>query len=724
MWGDKLQIADLLTRLEGVKKTGENRYQCKCPTHNDREPSLTVSETHDKILVHCHAGCNTWDILREIGLKMSDLYKGDKLPETWQEKFERYKKKQIEEVYHYTDTDNKYLYSKLRMTGKDIVYGRVNKDKTFFNMGIQHKDKVLYNLPAVVKAVDKGYPIYFVEGEKDVNTLKNIGLVATTCGAVGDWNKDFAKFFTGARVIILPDNDEPGKTLADKVKNDLKYYAHAVKIVHTSVEPKGDVTDYIKEEGHSLQDLKTLIDDISWSYAPWINTNAKRDGTFTLSVNEGVLADAIEKTLEYVLIKNKVTLEEEMYIYDKGVYHKSSKNEIKALIKKYLPKELVKDSKLNAVYNLLLSSTNGIKYPEDINPKEFITNLQNGLFDIQRSELLPHTPELLSTYQLNCSYVKTEEPMLFLKYINDLCTHDGVIDTEQVAVLQEWTGLILSNVNGFKFKKALCLYSPLGNTGKSILPRLWADILGSGFVINVPIQKMADRFSMGDIYGARLIAIGDQNGNDLEDSSMFKQLTGGDYVRVEPKGRTGFNYLFRGCIVMVCNDLPSFKDDKGGHVFERIELMKCQNVIPINQRNPTLYTKMKQELDGIYAWGLEGLNRLIKNNYRFTYSRANAKALEEYRGNIDTLHAFITENCELTENYKSDRIKKTDFETDYSNWCFINEVNGLAPKNIKERAIKNNLQFGKTNGIYFYKGIRYKTESRYYKGASQGQLKG
>jgi putative DNA primase/helicase len=141
---------------------GSNRYQCKCPAHNDDKASLTITDTNDKILIHCHAGCSTWDIMQELGLKMGDLYKGEKPPETWQENFEQYKKKQIEEAYHYTDENGMYLYTKLRMTGKDIVYGRISSDKTFFKMGINNKRKVLYNLPATIKAINMGYPIYFV----------------------------------------------------------------------------------------------------------------------------------------------------------------------------------------------------------------------------------------------------------------------------------------------------------------------------------------------------------------------------------------------------------------------------------------------------------------------------------------------------------------------------------------------------------------------------------
>lgn len=711
-----MEVLDLLKYFSGAKPIGSNRYQCKCPVHNDDKASLTITDTSDKILIHCHAGCNTWDIMQELGLKMADLYKGQKPPETWQENFEKYKKKQIEEAYHYADENGRYLYTKLRMTGKDIVYGRISSDKTFFNMGISNKRKVLYNLPATIKAINRGYPIYFVEGEKDVNTLKELGYTATTCGGVSDWNKEFASIFTGAKVIILPDNDEPGMKLANAIKRDLRDYAHSAKLVPTSEEEKGDITDYIKKEGHTKEDFQALVSGTGWYYAPWITVKTEKDGTVkSLSVNEGLLAESVERTLNYILLRKKGIEYDRFYVYENGVYSECKKAEIKAHIKRYVPPELTKDNILNNVYGLLLSSNKRVKSFEEVNTEERYINVKNGIYDVIERKLIPHSPDILSTYQLNCRYSETASPPKnWIKYINDLCTYDGEVDKQQIAVLQEWLGLILSNVSVFRTKKSLALYSPLGNTGKSIYIRLVVDMLGADMTINISIQSLADRFSMADVYGKRVIAIGDQKKADVEDSSIFKQLTGGDALRIEKKGKDSFSFLFKGALLMACNGLPSFTDDKGGHVFERIELMECKNVIPYENRDPMFYDKISREFDGIFMWALEGLHRLLDNKYKFTHSDANAEAAVKYRSTLDTLFAFITENCEVTGDTKKDRIKKTAFEDDYSNWCFGKDFNGLHKNSIEGRARENGVECTSYCGYKYYKGIRYKENSKYY----------
>jgi hypothetical protein len=64
----------LLDKLEGVRKSGTNKWMCKCPSHTDRSPSLGVKLLDDdKILINCLAGCSASEIVSSIGLTLSDL---------------------------------------------------------------------------------------------------------------------------------------------------------------------------------------------------------------------------------------------------------------------------------------------------------------------------------------------------------------------------------------------------------------------------------------------------------------------------------------------------------------------------------------------------------------------------------------------------------------------------------------------------------------------------
>ena len=69
-------IADrLLELLDGVKRTGQDRWIAKCPAHSDRTASLSIREIDDgRVLCHCFAGCSVPEIVSAVGLDISDLF--------------------------------------------------------------------------------------------------------------------------------------------------------------------------------------------------------------------------------------------------------------------------------------------------------------------------------------------------------------------------------------------------------------------------------------------------------------------------------------------------------------------------------------------------------------------------------------------------------------------------------------------------------------------------
>ena len=68
-----MEIQELITKFNGVKQLKANSYQVKCPAHSDNKASLTITQVGNKILMYCHAGCKTSDILNILGLNYKDL---------------------------------------------------------------------------------------------------------------------------------------------------------------------------------------------------------------------------------------------------------------------------------------------------------------------------------------------------------------------------------------------------------------------------------------------------------------------------------------------------------------------------------------------------------------------------------------------------------------------------------------------------------------------------
>ena len=63
----------LITRLTGVRNTGPDRWVAKCPAHEDRSPSLSITDREGRVLLHCFGGCETEAVLGAVGLRFSDI---------------------------------------------------------------------------------------------------------------------------------------------------------------------------------------------------------------------------------------------------------------------------------------------------------------------------------------------------------------------------------------------------------------------------------------------------------------------------------------------------------------------------------------------------------------------------------------------------------------------------------------------------------------------------
>ena len=717
---------EILGRFRGVKG-GRGQYTCKCPAHDDVQCSLSICFTTNKktglptTLFKCFAGCDLQEILDAASLTMADIQESPARP-TWQQKMAEYYEADFAAEYSYHDERGVYLYSKIRMKakadGKKVIrYAQIDRAADRYSI-CKKADlpKVLYRLPQLLQALSKGRPVYLVEGEKDCDNLRSHGLTATTAGGVNDWQPEFARYFRGATVYILPDNDEPGRKLAEEVKRDLRRYAHCVKVVPTSDAEKGDVSDYL-DAGGTVEDLQNLVSEAEPIYAPWISATITK-GRTDLKVNADLLAQAFAAGNDYLVVRRMNDERDDVYYYACGVYERRNANAFKAEIRRYLPRGLASKNLLDNVFSLLLCEGGHLHAFEDLDADERYLNFRNGLYNLNTRQLEPHRPDVLSTWQLQCNY----EPRAtacpsFTRFIDDFCRDgSGAVKADQKNLLQEYAGMVLSNVPVYRTKKSLVLWSSLGNTGKSAFLRLITSIIGGDRIVNLPLQGMREdnRFGLGGLPGKRLIVCGDQTAEAVQDASVFKQLTGGDAVRVEPKGKMPVYLVFRGGVMIACNNLPMFADDKGGHVFERMLIAPCENHVPERARDPAMLDKMLQEREAVANWCLAGLHRLIESGYRFTECEAGRAAMNEYRARSDTVFDFLQARYEITGE-DGDREAKADLDSEYMRWCAIQDRKPVSKNNLAERMAKNGVpcrkgNLGSRRGVMVYIGLRPRPE--------------
>ena len=210
-------LTALRERGRDPKQQSDGSWKARCPAHDDRNPSLSVREgPNGRALVHCHAGCETGEVLAALGLSMADLYPEKPNDQPQSDRFVA--------VYQYTDEAGELLYEVCRTPDKRF---RQRVPDPTQRGGYQYKlgnvRRVPYRLPGLLAAIKAGEPIWVAEGEKDVDALVRAG-VAATCnsGGAGKWLPGHSALFERATsVTIVADNDEPGDRHALAVYDSL-----------------------------------------------------------------------------------------------------------------------------------------------------------------------------------------------------------------------------------------------------------------------------------------------------------------------------------------------------------------------------------------------------------------------------------------------------------------------------------------------------------------------
>ncbi|WP_040862848.1 toprim domain-containing protein [Nocardia niigatensis] len=267
-----------------------------CPVHEAdgrrHNPSLIVKHLSDagRTKVSCRAGCADEAVLAALGLQVRDLFDtpitratgktarparparrpvtaadraiaaaGLPLVKTKTDRGQRVSRWQQTATYDYTHADGvvagQIVRSEARFErGRDKKFHQLHWNPARGDFEPGGFDPIPFRLPQVLDAVAAGRWIYVCEGEKDVLTAENAGLVATTnAGGAMSWTTEHARWLDGAvGVVIVADRDAPGFRRAEKVAASLAGLVAQVRVV-TARDGK-DLTDHFNA-GHGLDEL-------------------------------------------------------------------------------------------------------------------------------------------------------------------------------------------------------------------------------------------------------------------------------------------------------------------------------------------------------------------------------------------------------------------------------------------------------------------------------------
>lgn len=247
-------VDEILARFRGVRQTGREEWEALCAKHDDREPSLAIKVAGDKVLVHCHAGCKTPDVLAAANLTFRDL----RLSSAGNGGGEP-RRAQVVAAYDYVDADGTLVFQVVRYKPKTFRLRRPDGRGGW----IDNVKRVNTRLPYHLDDLAGKRTVAVTEGEKDCDRLRALDIPATTNAmGAGKWTEVHTRALVKAKVenvIVFADNDEAGKEHVRKVARSCAAVGLKVKIVRFPDLPAhGDLSDWL-DSGHTREQLRDLV---------------------------------------------------------------------------------------------------------------------------------------------------------------------------------------------------------------------------------------------------------------------------------------------------------------------------------------------------------------------------------------------------------------------------------------------------------------------------------
>lgn len=418
------------------------------------------------------------------------------------------------------------------------------------------------------------------------------------------------------------------------------------------------------------------------------------DNPYLIYNSKGVPTNINHKAIcEYFVNRGDIfVLDGECYQYKDGVYVEASspvRNTIKDLI---VVDGLITQNRIMECFRLICDDTRLRKAPTELNRDKNLINFQNGVWDIERGELIPHDSKYLQTIQIPHEvgeYKPFKETRLY-GFFKKTC-----LPNEDVKMLLKYMAYCLTLDYGLKTFMILCGQS---NTGKSVLIRFFETLVGKQNVASLSMHELNMRFYPAQLYNRLLNSCADNSSLPLSSIENLKKITGGDQIMHERKGKEPFFFTPFCKLIFSFNQLPLQLEEKSNAFYKRMRILFMNTELFLN--NDYVNDLCSEEsVTEIIPYLLHLLP--VKDIPRTSTSD---RYVETLRRDSDSIHAFLSKCCKLENNLSTE---KTALYEAYCRYCIDtgreSHKKHAFMRNIRAQGFKE-VRDGKTRD-YLWSGI-------------------
>lgn len=277
------------------------------------------------------------------------------------------------------------------------------------------------------------------------------------------------------------------------------------------------------------------------------------------------------------------------------------------------------------------------------------------------------------------------EPKKWIQFLSDL------LEREDIITLQEYMGYCLIPSN--KAQKLLLMLGK-GGEGKSRIGLIMRSILGENMNMS-SIQKVEhNRFARADLENKLLMVDDDMKMEALKDTNYIKSIvTLEDKMDLERKSKQSVQGTLYVRFMCFGNGSLNALHDRSYGFYRRQLILTTKDRKEDRVDDPFLIEKLRAEKDAIFMWCLEGLERLLASNYRFTISDKTKNNLKEAMEESNNIISFMrSEGYIGIEQGTMATSKAIHFA--YCKWCDENTEKPMSPKSLTSYLKQNEKVYG------------------------------
>ena len=594
-------------------------------------------------------------------------------------------------TFDYTDAADVFQFQVVKFDPKNFRQRHRGADgKWIWNLkGVQ---KVLYRLPELIEDVAQGRTIVIVEGEKDVDALRAVGVPATcNPGGAGGWLVQYNEYLRGANVIIIGDNDPqakhpktgellfhpdgrpvfPGQDHMRDVAAKLTGIARQIRLIDLGkmwleCPPKGDVFNYL-ESGHTREQLDALV-----GAAPDYEPSAdKQNGQASADKQNGMASGDAQTDFAPAFSEEAIAIDfahrhadrlryvakwNQWFCWDGTCWREDETRKVFS-IARGLCRELAltmnksSESKriASAKTRAAVVSLAGEDYrlaatTDQWDTDPWLLNTPDGAVDLRTGQMREHRTDDYMTKQT--AVAPAGDCPRWKAFLDEVTAGDR----ELQAYLQGVSGYCLT---GITREQQLYFMYGSGQNGKGVFVQTISGIMGDyhrATSIETFTVSQSERHptELAALRGARLVTAAETEDGRRWAEARIKEMTGGDKIQARFMRQDFFEFFPQFKLIFSGNHMPTLRTINKA-ITRRFNRVPFAVTIVAEKMNLYLTEELRAEWPGILAWMIKGC--LMWQRDGLKPPQAVTAATDQYLESQDAIGEWLKECCELAPGF-------------------------------------------------------------------------